>query len=478
MISNSAARCGASRLKKQFWNNSTSPQKFNGFRQSSRGRWKKRLGGPLIEHSHVPGQQFSLEQIQFILQHLLLQARTGFRSASRVVESVVEFFGIPWEVPDYTTGRTWLLRIALYQLERPKQQADDWIWIVDHTVQIGQEKCLVILGVRVCELPPPGECLRLEHLCPLKIYPVTHSDQHVVQAQLEETIQTTGVPTAILGDHGGDLQAGVNRFCQAHSATRNLYDIAHKAANLLKARLEKDESWKSFCNQVGQTKFQTQQTELAFLAPPSQRSKARYMNLDALLQWGRETLRLVDERSEEVLRHVSVERLEEKFGWLRRYRSELNLWSEYQALLSHSVDEIRSRGYSQSAAYQVALRLGPHVQTDAGRQLKFQLIAFIAGESATMLPHERLPGSSEVLESAFGQLKAISGDHQTGGFTSLLLAISALVGRIDRITIYDALVAVPWKNVCNWIQSNLGTTHQSKRRRAYKKTSAGATKPA
>ena len=433
----------------------------------------------MIERTPVPRQQFSLEEIQFVLQYLLLQARTGFRAASRVVAAIVQFLGVSWEIPEHTTGRTWLLRVALYQLERPKQKADDWIWIVDHTVQIGPEKCLVVLGVRVCELPPPGECLRLEHLHPLKMFPVTSSNQHVVQAQLEETLQTTGAPTAILGDHGGDLQAGVNRFCQAHPATRNLYDIAHKAANLLKARLERNESWKSFCHQVGQTKFQTQQTELAFLVPPSQRSKARYMNLDSLLRWGRETLRLVDEQTEEVLRYVSVDRLEEKFGWLRQYRSDLDQWSEYQALLSLSVDEIRRRGYSQSAAYQVALRLGSQIQTEAGRQLKDELVTFVAAESATLLPQERLPGSSEVLESAFGQLKSISGDHQTGGFTALLLSLGALVGRLDRGTIYDALVTVPWKNVRNWVERNLKRTHQSKRRFAYRKTAeTGATIPA
>jgi hypothetical protein len=35
----------------------------------------------------------ALEQIQFLLRHLLLQARTGFRAASRVVGAVVQFNG-------------------------------------------------------------------------------------------------------------------------------------------------------------------------------------------------------------------------------------------------------------------------------------------------------------------------------------------------------------------------------------------------
>ena len=40
---------------------------------------------------------------------------------------------------------------------RAKAQADDWVWIIDHTVQLGQEKCLLILGVRLRDLPWAGE---------------------------------------------------------------------------------------------------------------------------------------------------------------------------------------------------------------------------------------------------------------------------------------------------------------------------------
>jgi hypothetical protein len=47
----------------------------------------------------VSRQQFSLEQITFLLQHLVLQARTGFWAASRVVGAVVQFLGIAWDVP-------------------------------------------------------------------------------------------------------------------------------------------------------------------------------------------------------------------------------------------------------------------------------------------------------------------------------------------------------------------------------------------
>ena len=271
----------------------------------------------------LAGHQFPLAQIQFLIEKLVLTARTSLRGCVRICDVVAEFFGVAWETPHHTTARTWLLWIGLYQLTRPKPQADDWVWLVDHTVRIGQEKCLVVLGVRLSELPPPGESLRLEHLTPLAVLPVIHSDQHVVHDQLEQAVATTGVPRAILGDHGGDLQAGVRRFCRQHPATSNLYDVAHKAATLLKSRLERDERWSSFGTRVGQTKFQTQQTEWAFLVPPAQRSKARYMNLEPLLNWATRTLRVLDEQPAATLRHGTPERLDEKLGWLREYRAAL-----------------------------------------------------------------------------------------------------------------------------------------------------------
>jgi len=383
-----------------------------------------------------------------------------------VVSSVATTFGINWEVPHHTTCRAWLLRIRLFQLLRPKEMGVDCIWIVDHTVQIGPEKCLVILGLRLRDMPAEGTALSLSDLQLLTLLPVAHSDKQVVFEQLKSTAKINGVPRAILGDHGSDLYGGVTLFCESNPGTISLYDMTHKAATLLKARMNKDARWISFCGQAGQTKVKVPQVALAFLVPPSQRSQARYMNLASLLRWGTAILSVLDRHPETVLRHTTAERLEEKYGWLREYRKDLALWSEFQSLLEESVDEIRRHGYSRSSAFQVALRVQRHVQTIAGRELKDQLLTFIADESASLAPSERLPGSSEVLESSLGKLKSFEGDFDKSGFTSLLPAFGALVGKLTPDTIYDALVSVPGKNVKHWITQHLGQTFLSKRRLA------------
>jgi hypothetical protein len=58
--------------------------------------------------------------------------------------------------PDGATGRSWLMRLGLAALTRPKAVADDWAWLIDHSIQVGRCKCLVILGVRLASCPWAG----------------------------------------------------------------------------------------------------------------------------------------------------------------------------------------------------------------------------------------------------------------------------------------------------------------------------------
>jgi hypothetical protein len=90
---------------------------------------------------------------------LVLQAGVSLRGACRVMEVVNEVLGLALDVPHWTTGRLWLLRLGHATLTMAKEPAGDWAWLIDHSVQIGQEKCLVILGIRLVDLPPSGQCL-------------------------------------------------------------------------------------------------------------------------------------------------------------------------------------------------------------------------------------------------------------------------------------------------------------------------------
>lgn len=105
---------------------------------------------------------------------------------------------------------------------------------------MGAEKCCVILGVRLRALASHERCLSHEDMEPIALCPVLQSNGAVVYQQLEDSIIKTGIPREILGDHGSDLQAGVERFCQHHPETCYIYDIKHKTALVVQHELHEE----------------------------------------------------------------------------------------------------------------------------------------------------------------------------------------------------------------------------------------------
>jgi len=367
--------------------------------------------------------------------------------------------------PVWSTGRLWLLRVGLAALLRPKVIAEDWVWMVDHSIQIGQCKCLVILGIRLTDFTI-GRPLCHQDMELIDLVPMKNATKQTVAVCLEDAVSKTGVPRAILSDHGADLHGATETFRREHPQTDEFYDIKHKAACLLKARLEKDPRWKQFATLSGQTKFATQQTQLACLVPPSQRTKARFMNLGELVKWGRQTLALLDDPSPLRALGLSLEQVHSKLSWLREFREALAEWSAYQDVIEGALDFVRCRGFYRGAGEDLATA-APIPSGDAANELRQQLIAFVTAESSKARIGEVLPGTTEVLESCFGKLKALEDGQSKSGFTGLVLSLGAMVSTRTAETIHDALERCRVRDVLKWCAEKLGVSVQSQRRQAY-----------
>jgi hypothetical protein len=404
---------------------------------------------------------------------LVLRCGASLRCAAAVLGWLGASAGREDLSPHGSTGRLWLMRLGLAALSRPKVVADDWAWMIDHSVQIGTCKCLVILGIRLGELPE-GRALGHRDLEPIALVPMTGSTKQAVATSLEAAAVRTGAPRVILDDHGADLHGGVELFRAAHPDTVEVYDITHKAACLLKARLEGDERWRSYNTEVGQAKVRVQQTELACLVPPSQRSKARFMSAGKLVAWGVETLALVDDPTRLGPLGITAARLQEKLGWLGGYREALGEWSGYQAVIDGALDFVRRRGLYVGAGLDLAAAL-PAAAGSAG-ELRAELIHFVRCESLKARLGERLPGTTEVLESCLGKLKALEDGQSKSGFTGLVLSLGAMVSDWTAASVREALERCRVRDVLGWCRERLGQSVQSQRRQAYGPRD-GATNP-
>ena len=143
----------------------------------------------------------------FICIRLVLYASISFRAVPKTLEVVFSQFeafeGQP--IPTDKTISRWLTRLGLYKLNLPKEHADDWGCIVDNSIQVGTEKCLLILGVRMSSLKL--KALTFADVEVLHIAIHEDSDKHFICQALEKAQNKVGKFVLACADDGPDLRA-------------------------------------------------------------------------------------------------------------------------------------------------------------------------------------------------------------------------------------------------------------------------------
>jgi hypothetical protein len=383
------------------------------------------------------------------------------RGTPRVLDVVSRALSLDWDIPHWSTVRNWLLRAGLARWRLGLQQAGDWVMLIDHSVQIGTEKCLVVLGIRQIEYQRLKRPLTLEDMTLLHLEVMPHSTKQDVEGSLRRLSEAVGGPRGVVHDNAADLAGGIRLLKRQYPQVRPIADCKHKAACLLKKRLHKDSRYAQFQKHLGRAKAQIQQTELAFLAPPSQRWKARYMNVDKLVVWAEKVLAVLDGRLE-LPAAMQLQRREEKLGWLKEFREELKRWRGWLETIEVVVSHVGRHGLSATGVAALKAELGEQrSETELGREL----LAFVTQQCQGLREAERLPGSTEVVETCMGKMKRLEGEQSKGGFTGLLLGLAAVVGKKGNCTAQELFKLAPIKDVRAWIKQNLGLTVQAARQR-------------
>jgi hypothetical protein len=281
----------------------------------------------------------------------------------------------------------------------------------------------------------------------------------------EELTERLGPPRAILTDGAVELRDGAKPLVLKHEDCLVLRDFKHFAANQLKSLFGQDERFQAFLSDIGRTRSAIQQTELAHLVPPSAKPKSRFMNLAATLRWAGVVSWLLN--APEARPSLRPERVESKLGWLRGYASDIAAWRECQHVLSLSLTFLNEHGLFRGASACLESRLRPSPSFALSQQLARRLIAFVEEAEARLRVGERLPISTEILESRFGLYKQLEGQHAQGGFTSLLPAFGVLGTTITPEHVRTAFQRTKTQDVKTWVKHHLGETVTSRRRSTY-----------
>ena len=286
-----ASRPSNSKKKHASFGSARNRPSANGRRRWHSLKRQKKIAGPVV--SPPPrGGQHSLSIISLSLK-LVLNAGSSLRGAAAALTQFVEHGFASLEVPCFSTIRSWLLRVGYYALTRPLEKSVPWVWLADHTIQIGVQKILVILGCPLSQVPFGQRALQLSDLQLVALVPMEKSNAALVEAELEQAVQRTGRPRLIVSDQGSDLRKGIADFQGWYPRTAYVPDVAHYGATLLEHAWDDQPRWQQFIKELHSNSAKLRQTKSAYLLAPRMRAKARFMNVHVQLRFARRVLKLL-----------------------------------------------------------------------------------------------------------------------------------------------------------------------------------------
>ncbi len=410
------------------------------------------------------GGQYSVSVISLSLQ-LVLQAGSSLRGAAAALRLLVQEQFVSLAVPSCSAIRSWLLRVGLYALTRPLPWSlYGWVWLVDHTIQIGTLKILVILGCPLAQVPFGERALRLADLQLVALVPMEQSTGRTVRRELVQAIQRTGAPAQIVADQGADLKKGITDFCTWERRSVYVPDVAHYGASLLEHSWSDLPRWREFYSQLQSTSSKLRQTKAAYLLAPRPRTKARFMNVGVQLRFAARVLKLLTQP-------VPHEKAMAYYGWLLDYQTDLDVWQREHGLVQSTIALLRLHGLHAGNLAEMEKNWGPIHGPDSTQAIAQGLRDYVTRYQPKD-EARRFVASSEVLESAFGKFKRLERDQSGAGITGLVLGLGALVGTMGEEEIRQALEATPEKKADNWVKTKLGQTIQWLRRQFFRETKA------
>ena len=374
------------------------------------------------------------------------------------------------ETPTFTCIRKWLGRIGLYELYREKEYRNDWIFIVDFTLELGKQKALVVLGV-------PQEHL-IEEVIPAR-RGVSHQDVEVlgleimdstkgetIKQKLDEITLRVGIPVQIVADHGSDLARGIKLYKQEYEDLIYTHDVTHGMALLLKYELNNDDKYQSFIKGCNLCRQQLQQTDLSFLSPPVQRSQCRYFNIERLTHWGLKILNYPVETLFELFPNIEPIVIENKFieklGWLVTYQSELIRWNEMTVLTRTLEGQLKKLGINQdSLTYFQNNCLSPDSSL---HNFKQKILDYLTTQISQINSDKTFLATSDVIESLFGKYKEFSRRCPVRQMGQMILTISLSTMNLTTDIIKNALETIRFIDVEIWLNKVFGQSMLSKRK--------------
>lgn len=221
-------------------------------------------------------------------------------------------------------------------------------------------------------------------------------------------------------------------------------------------------------------RLQLQQTELAFLAPPSQRSQCRYFNVERLVNWGKQLLRVPREVILKLMspdeRSVIAQKLEEKFSWLTDYREALKRW-EIMIVLTRTLEaQVKAEGFKRKGLENFEAEIRGLKIPYSLCKFKKKIVEYISFETCKITTEDSILATTDVVESLFGKYKNFSSRCPLKDLRQMLLTIPLFTLELTNELVKKALESIQGIDLKDWVEQVFGLSMLSKRKTVFSAT--------
>jgi hypothetical protein len=382
---------------------------------------------------HAVATRSKVDVVSLALQ-LFLVARLGFRAVCRVLSLLALPLGIS-KAPCPQTVINWVIRLTIVRLDAARQlrglpvsQApftNGLLWMIDISIGLGSGKILAVLALDAHHHRLAAGAPSLEHTRCIGVVVADSWTGDTIAEVLERLIARLGRPTAYLKDAGSELQKAVACLKDKGLASPCIDDISHAAAGMLKRYYQHHPAFESFVSACGRVSAKLKHTLLACVAPPSVRTKARFMNVHRLFTWAKRVLELSPpggaKRGSLLARlRASLDQLPACKALIKRFQSDAGALLACQKILK-----------TQGLSHDTRAQCEPLIDTLPSSALRQEFRAYLDFElkiATTLgLDHVGLPISSDAIESLFGVAKQ-HGVGETQDAARIALRLPALCG--------------------------------------------------
>jgi hypothetical protein len=403
------------------------------------------------------------QQVRALCIMLVLQAVVSYRSVPRILNlfNTRTPLALGW-IPHFTSVINWTLRLGLGMLKQVNPISKPWVAIIDHSIDIGTKKALVVLRVTIDALSLHSKAIQLKDCECISVKVCEKINGKSISMELEEIFTHAGTPDAIIKDCDSTLQKGVRLWSEKQDVTIPVIeDIGHVMANALKAQFEKTTTYKRFTSLISKGANRLRQTELVFLIPPKLRSKGRFLRHRKLGKWGDKMLNVlaVKGRAKKGCLLAKLRAALPGFALLKPF---IKRFANTTKVVSQVMEILKNKGLDQTS-YEQCCQLSEELPKNS--KVKKRLLIWLQQHIKIQKQITSLPllVSSDIIESLFGNFKHIIERSPQADMNRTTLLIPALCGNLDEITITQALSKANHNELKNWEQENIPYTMRKKR---------------